>query len=438
MPADKGRLVTAKATVPAITSEAIRERSSQDSEPEWLLKRRLAAWQVFEAMSMPNPLEEEWRRTDISGLDLEALLSLSRADPPTSGSSDNGYAARLTQIDGESAEVEVSSELPKGVIFSDLQTAARKYPELVEPHLQSLVRETDWKLQALQAAIWRGGAFVYVPRGTDVVLPLRLGTSTTGSLLGSHVLIVAEENSGVTVVQDAYSEDDAAQSLVSGAVEIICGADARVRFIEMQRWGNNVFNFSTIRARLDRGSELSCSLAGLGSKLTKTKLEIDLEGENSRAEILGLSFGDGSRHFDYNTVQNHTGPRTSSDLLFKAALSDASSEVWNGKVRIQKGASQSQAGQVSRNLLLSKQARAAPIPVLEIEAYDVLRCSHGASAGPVDQEQLFYLESRGIPPGEAERLLVQAFFQEIVDRVPEALFREQVMIELDAKIGGEE
>ena len=176
----------------------------------------------------------------------------------------------------------------------------------------------------------------------------------------------------------------------------------------------------------------------MGSKLTKTKLEIDLEGENSRAEILGLSFGDGSRHFDYNTVQNHTGPRTSSDLLFKAALSDASSEVWNGKVRIQKGASQSQAGQVSRNLLLSKQARAAPIPVLEIEAYDVLRCSHGASAGPVDQEQLFYLESRGIPPGEAERLLVQAFFQEIVDRVPEALFREQVMIELDAKIGGEE
>ena len=235
--------MTAKATAPAITSEAIRERSSQDSEPEWLLKRRLAAWQVFEAMSMPNPLEEEWRRTDISGLDLEVLLSLSRADPPTSGPSDNGYAARLTQIDGESAEVEVSSELPKGVIFSDLQTAARKYPELVEPHLQSLVRETDWKLQALQAAIWRGGAFVYVPRGTDVVLPLRLGTSTTGSLLGSHVLIVAEENSGVTVVQDAYSEDDAAQSLVSGAVEIICGADARVRFIEMQRWGNNVFNF---------------------------------------------------------------------------------------------------------------------------------------------------------------------------------------------------
>jgi Fe-S cluster assembly protein SufD len=253
-------------------------------------------------------------------------------------------------------------------------------------------------------------------------------------VVAPHLLIVADEDSSVTVIQETYSNDRDVTALVSDAVEIIAKSHARVRFLEVQRWGSNVFNFSTVRARLDRGAELTAALVGLGSRLTKTKLEAILDGEGASAELLGLSFGDGNQHFDYGTLQDHIAPRTSSDLLFKAALQDSASEVWTGTVHIRKGASQSQANQTSRNLLLSDHAKAAPIPVLEIEAYDVLRCSHGASAGPLDEEQRFYLQSRGIPAAEAERLLVEAFFQPVLDRMPAAAVRERLERALTAKI----
>jgi Fe-S cluster assembly protein SufD len=238
------------------------------------------------------------------------------------------------------------------------------------------------------------------------------------------------------VLQNTYSADVEDQSLITGAVEIIARQDARVRFVELQGWGKSAYNFSTIRARLDRGAEFTAALVGLGGRLTKTRLEVQLAGEGASAELLGLSYGNDRQHFDYITLQEHMAPRTVSDLLFKAALADAASEVWTGTVRIEKGGSGSEANQTSRNLLLSSGAKAAPIPILEIEAYDILRCSHGASAGPIDEEQLFYLESRGIPRSEAERLLVDAFFRQVIDRLPGDHIREHAERALAAKIGG--
>jgi Fe-S cluster assembly protein SufD len=166
-------------------------------------------------------------------------------------------------------------------------------------------------------------------------------------------------------------------------------------------------------------------MVGLGGRLTRAKVEVLLAGEGARTQLIGVTYGDRQQHFDYITLQDHQAPRTSSDLLFNAALTDHASEVWYGTVRIHKGAGASDANQTSRNLLLSESAKAAPIPVLEIEAYDVLRCSHGATAGPVDEEQLFYLESRGIPPAQAERLLIEAFLREPLDRLPVALVRDR-------------
>jgi Fe-S cluster assembly protein SufD len=316
------------------------------------------------------------------------------------------------------------------LIYTDLATAARDNRELVEPHLQSLVRPSEWKLQALQGALRDAGAFIYVPRGHDVELPVMHLVESSRSAYFPHLLVVAEAGSSLTVVQETRSRSNNGQSLISGAVEIIAGPDASVRFVEVQRWDEQAYAFSTIRARLDRGASLTAGLIGLGSRLSKTKLEVDLVGEGASAELLGLSLGKGRQHFDYTTLQNHIAPHTSSDLMFKAALDDHSSNVWNGTVRIHKGASQSEANQTSRNLLLSDTAKAAPIPVLEIEAYDVLRCSHGATAGPLDEEQRFYLESRGIPPAEAERLLVEAFFREVIDRLPVESLRESVTASL--------
>jgi Fe-S cluster assembly protein SufD len=397
-----------------ITEETVSELSRALNEPEWLRARRIEAWRAFETMAMPTGDEEEWRRTDLSEFDLES--DLSRLGPMTTGE---------------------PSAAPAGVVFTSLSRASRENEDLVRQHLHSLARPTEWKLQALAAALWsQGSAFVHVPAGVDVTDPVHhLVSARGGGLPGfNHLLIVAEENSSLTIIQEDESPDSPEQSLISGTVEVIQRPNSRVRWFDMQRWGSNAYNFATVRARLEQGAEFLACNVGLGGRLTKGRIEAILEGEGSRAELIGLSLGSGRQHFDYITLQDHLAPKTTSDLLYKAALTERSSEVWYGTVRIHGGATASDANQTSRNLLLSDHAKAAPIPVLEIEQYDILRCSHGATAGPVDEEQLFYLESRGIEHDEAERLLVDAFFQEVLDRIPDEAVRERVQTALAAKL----
>lgn len=406
--------MTTSANAPTFIESAVRDISARHAEPAWLLERRLTAFRAFEAMAMPDPRAEEWRRTDISGFDFNQAFA------------HTGEAITQRSVDS----------LPPRAVFADLHEAATTHEEIVKQHLHSLAHPSDWKLAALQAAAWEGGALVYVPRGVEVEVPLTYVLKQVGAPAYPHLLIVAEENSSVTVIQESSGEADAGYSLVNGAVEIVCRPDARVRFVATQSLGTGgVYNFSTIRARLERGAQLSASLVGIGSLLDKTRLEVSLEGEGAHAELLGLSFGDGKQHFDYISLQDHIAPRTTSDLVFKAALDGASSQVWTGTVRIQKTASASEAHQASRNLLLSDRAKAAPIPVLEIEAHDVLRCSHGATAGPLDEEQLFYLQARGIPKPEAQQLLVRAFFQELVDRLPDGVDRDRLENLILEKLG---
>jgi Fe-S cluster assembly protein SufD len=395
-----------------MTEAAVRAIAERHQEPEWLLERRLAALRAFDAMAMPDPRAEEWRRTDLSGFD---------------------FAEALAQTGTSS--VERSGDAGKAV-FIDLHEAAKSHEAIVKEHLHSLALPTEWKLASLQAAAWQDGALIYVPSGVEVEVPLRFLVKHDGAPSYPHLLIVAEANSDVTVVQEARGEAPNGYSLVNGAVEIICKPDARVKYVDVQNLGSGgVYAFSTIRARLERGAQLSAALIGVGSRLSKSKLEVTLEGEGAHAELLGLTYGDGKQHFDYMTMQDHIAPRTSSDLAFKAALDGESSNVWTGTVHIQRTAGLSEAHQTSRNLLLSEHAKAAPIPVLEIEAYDVLQCSHGATAGPLDEDQRFYLESKGIPPQETQELLVEAFFTELIDRLPSAVDHEAILETIRAKIG---
>ncbi len=433
--------MTTRVSASAISEQTVRELSRRNLEPEWLLRRRLDAWRAFEAMPMPTGLEEEWRRTDLSGLDLEGALSKTNGRRPAPRlprelSATTEIDGLLFQEDGVTTQRYLSPSASSRRVFTDLVSASKEHREVVEENLHSLVLPTEWKLQGLAAALWQGGALVYVPRGVEVELPLRYVTAgvAAGANLFNHLLIVAEEQSSVTVVAESLSPDSERQSLISGAVEIVCRPNARVRYFDIQRWGRNAYNFTTVRARLERGAQLVTGAVGLGGRLTRAKIEVFLEGEGSQAELIGVSFGDGVQHYDYNTLQDHRAPRTTSDLLFKAALDGRASEVWYGTVRIHKGASLSDANQTSRNLLLSDTAKAAPIPVLEIEQYDILRCSHGATAGPVDEEQLFYLESRGIAHDDAEKLLVEAFFQQVLDRIPVASVRGRVEKALARKI----
>lgn len=405
--------MTTSVSAPTMTEAAVRDIAGSRQEPEWLLERRLTALRAFDAMAMPDPRDEEWRRTDISGFD---------------------FAEALAQAGG--ATIERIGETEKGALFIDLHEAAKNHEAIVREHLHSLVQPTEWKLAALQAAAWQNGALIYVPRGVELAVPLRYCVKQNGAPVYPHLLIVAETNSDVTIVQETSGEAPSGYSLVNGAVEIICKPDARVKFVDVQDMGTGgAYNFTTIRARLERGAQLTASLVGLGARLHKAKLEVSMEGEGAHAELMGLTFGHGHQHFDHVTMQDHTAPRTTSDLLFKAALDGESSNVWTGTVRIQKTASLSEAHQTSRNLLLSDRAKSAPIPVLEIEAHDVLQCSHGATAGPLDEDQRFYLESRGIPSDVTQQLLVEAFFTELLDQLPAAIDHDALVEKVRNKIG---
>jgi Fe-S cluster assembly protein SufD len=271
----------------------------------------------------------------------------------------------------------------------------------------------------MAAALASRGVLLYVPKGVTVEEPLHSVLWGPGSSLAyfSHILAWVEDGASVTYVHEAASPTADKQTLHAGIVELHVGQDASLRFVELQSWGEHVWNFSHERARTLRGGNLDWIFGALGSRLTKNFSEINLEGEGSSARMSGFYFTDGSQHLDHDTQQNHLAPHTTSDLLFKGALEDNSRSVWQGMIHVAPGAQRTDGYQANRNLVLSKTAHADSIPGLEIKADDV-RCTHGATVGKIDDTELFYLRSRGIPEVEARRVIVEGFFDPIMQRIP--------------------
>jgi Fe-S cluster assembly protein SufD len=207
-------------------------------------------------------------------------------------------------------------------------------------------------------------------------------------------------------------------------VEIFAGPNARVRYVGLQEYGQGVTHLSVQRARLDRDASVRSLGVAFGASLARAEVETILEGDGSSSEMLGLYFGDGEQHIDHRSIQDHVGSRTSSDLLYKGAMRDSSNAIYTGTVVIEHGAHLCDAYQTNRNILLSEHARAQTVPNLEILTNDPTKCGHAASVGPVSDEELFYLMSRGIPEKEAERLIVFGFFREVLDKVELAEVRE--------------
>jgi Fe-S cluster assembly protein SufD len=217
---------------------------------------------------------------------------------------------------------------------------------------------------------------------------------------------------------DAYSSPtQEKQSFTSGVVELIVGNGAKLRYVQLQDWGRHVWNFMTERAILGRDATLNSLHVTLGSQFTKNSIGSHLRGENSLAEMLGIFFADGDQFFDHHTWQLHESPYATSDLEFKGALKDSARSVYSGLIKVSEGAQKTDAYQQNRNLVLSRNARADSIPNLEIGANDV-RCTHGATVSQVVPEHVFYLQARGIPYTEAQKLIVEGFFRPVIDRIP--------------------
>ena len=403
------------------------------SEPEWLRERRAHAWDVYERTPMPTIRLEEWRYTNLKKkLDLNSL-QLSDAEAMSDDAStwperlraamdeDREASGHIVIIDGHVVHADVDKQLAtQGVILESLQEAITNHEELVREHLATdAVPAEEGKFAALNAALWSDGIFLYVPKGVQLELPVRVTCwlSEAGTAYFSRVLIVAEAQSQVSYVDEVLSDDFESQTYTSTAVELIAREGARVQYVAVQRLGRGAFYQSMQRTLAQRDSKLDTLNVALGASVTRVDLNARLLGPGANSDMLGLYFGDGDQHFDFNTSQDHVAEHTSSDLLYKGALDGASRAAFRGIIRVLPGAQGTDAYQTNRNLLLSPESRADSLPNLEIEADDV-KCSHGATVGQLDDEAKFYLMSRGLSLIQAERLVVLGFLGEVLAKLP--------------------
>ncbi|MBI5294946.1 MAG: Fe-S cluster assembly protein SufD [Chloroflexi bacterium] len=397
---------------------------------------RALAWESFKRLSLPDTTLEAWRRTDIHNLPTDKFIL------PKDGAFEDLPSVRedllkpliADQHGGQivltpgGSKIELTESLAqKGVIFTDLKTAEQQHPELLAKMLGKTVNVEEGKFAALAGAFAQNGVVLYVPKGVTVDEPLHSILWGPGANFAhiSHVLVLVDEGASVTYVHESASPDETgANSMHAGLVEIQVMQNAALKFVELQSWGRHVWNFSHERARVERGGSLDWIFGAIGSRLTKNFTELDLAGEGSTGRMSGFYFTDGSQHLDHDTQQNHLAPHTTSDLLFKGALKGKSRSVWQGMIYVAPGAQKTDGYQANRNLILSDQARADSIPGLEILADDV-RCTHGATVGKLEAEPLFYLKSRGIPQAEAEKIVVEGFFDPIFQRIPFEGVRER-------------
>ena len=398
----------------AFTLETL-ERSVLQGEPDWLQKRRLSALATYERQPMPSKTDEEWRRTDISGLNATDFSELEHR---------NGY------------NLDALSSLPRGVILEPLRVAAEKHRQLVEPLLFSLARADRDRFTALHAAFFTGGTFLYVPDGVVIDEPIvaQHTSHEGGSAVLPHTLIVAGRGARFHYLDEYVADGDEEPGYRTGSAEIFVGEGSEVGYVALQKWGRSAWHFGDQRARLDKDSKLRLFNVTLGARFSKTRVEASLAGPGSDAELKAIYFASGEQFFDFHTLQDHQVGNTRSDLLFKGALQDTARTVYAGLIRIEKGAARSDAYQANRNLVLSDHAKATSIPMLEIDNNDV-RCTHGATVGPVDPQHLFYLRSRGIPEQTAKRMIVQGFFGDVLDRIPFEHARNLIEADLESRLG---
>ena len=303
-----------------------------------------------------------------------------------------------------------------------------------DPRLYSLVGWNE-KFAAHNAAVWTHGLLVHVPKGVELDRPLyvRIASTVEGSALFWRLLVVADEGSRFSLIEE-YSSASPDLSAYSNAVaELFVGQAAKLEYVSIQNLSHETWHFATHHARVERDAELDWVAGGFGSKKGKIRIQNDLSGPGATSRVTGAYFADGDQHLDYDTFQEHIAPSTESDFAFKGALREKAHAVWRGMIRVEEDAQKTNAYQENRNLLLSESAHADSIPGLEIMANDV-RCTHGATIGRVDRNELFYLMTRGLSRAEAERLIVRGFFQDILDRIDLEPVRDALGAALEARI----
>lgn len=431
--------------VGALSRGAVDALSERFEEPSWMAARRRSAWDAFEQLPEPSVTHPEaWRRTDIRALDLSAL-TMPAGDARGPGPESFGSVARdpaeraglIRHADSIRVDAALDPALAsRGVVFTDLSTAARSHPDLVREHLHSVAAVDEHRFRALQAAMRSAGTLLYVPAGVEVVLPLMTLTSlgAAGGAIFPHTLVIAESNSRVTLIEMQTSTPGGPRTLATAATELIVRAGARVRYVSVQEWGAPMWEVgSLIRAHVERDASVNTLVVSMGGSLIKADVETRLVGQGATAEMLGVYFCTGTQHMDFHTLQEHRAPSTLSELLYKGAIRDTAYSVFAGLIKVDPGAQKTNAFQSNRNLILSAGARSDSIPKLEIMAND-LRCTHGSATSQLNEEHIFYLMSRGLTRGQAILMIVGGFFSDLFDRMPVERVRGYVQARIAEKM----
>jgi Fe-S cluster assembly protein SufD len=394
---------------------------------------RAALIERYQALPLPDTSMEAWRFTELTGFDPDAFSvpAFSVPNGHVGGQTPDRSEAGMLDIDAAAVAavgeggVEVG-DVPEGVTFEPLADGAERLGTLIDG---------EDKFTAHNAACWKHGLLVRVAEGVRLEKPLyvRIASSTTDASLFWRLLVVAEEGSRFSLIEEYVSGSPDLSAYSNAAVELFVEQGAKLEYVSLQNYSPGTWHFATHHARVERDAELDWVAGGFGSRRGKVRIQNDLAGPGATSRVTGAYFADGTQHLDYDTFQEHIAPNTTSDFAFKGALRDEASVVWRGMIRVEKDAQKTNAYQENRNLLLSEQAHADSIPGLEILANDV-RCTHGATLSQVDRDQLFYAMARGLTRADAERLIVRGFFQDILDRIELPPVREALAEALEARI----
>lgn len=431
-------------TISGFQENSFRAFCERFAAPDWVQQIRQRGYDAYARLAA-EPLDpEEYKRVDLR------LFRAEQYNIPHPGSESDSYsfdtvlsnkaefAGSVARCDGVVTRAQLSEELAQqGVIFGDLQSLAETHQELIEPWLMTkgIDAATD-RFSAWHAAFLNCGTVLYVPRGVEIQQPLYslIGLSQPGAADFSHTLVILEDGASATLLEETACADQNMKALHVGGVELFVGQGAGLKYTQLQNWNEQVYHFAHQMGRVARDGHLQWTVGGLGAKLAHIHQNVELDGRGAHAQVNGVTFARNRQTLSYYTQQTHHAPDTTSDLLYKEVVRDRSRAIWRGMIKVDQDAQLTDGYQRNDALILSEDARVDAIPGLEIEADDV-RCTHGATAGQVDEEQVLYCMSRGLSRYEAVHMIVEGFFQQVFDRIPDVSVQETLSKTVEQRLG---
>jgi Fe-S cluster assembly protein SufD len=411
-------------------------------EPGWVTDQRRKAFEIFQSKVSEDLDPEEWKRVELRAFKARHFgirpASTTNSAFTTLLENQATFGGSVVQVDGSCKTSTLDEKLAKkGVLFGDLADLVREHRDIIEPHLMTRGVQSDRdRFSAWHAAFWTGGTVLYVPRNVSIEEPLYslIGLAQEGAADLSHTLVILEDGASATLLEETSSSSPTVAGLHIGAIELLVGRNAHLRFVQLQNWNEQTWHFAHQCGRVASNGSLQWTVGGLGARLAHIHQDVHLDGKGANGEVNGVTFATGKQILSYYTQQTHHAENTRSDLLYKDVLQDRSRVVWRGMIRVEHAAQKTDGYQRNDSLILTPTARVDAIPGLEIEADDV-RCTHGATAGRVDAEQVFYAMSRGINKSEAMHMIVEGFFHRVYDRIPVEVVRETLSKAVEQKLG---